>query len=71
MCDTVPSPLVSEVLLAEVWYNGEWVVTYAELQLPQLLVPRPNLAGHSSDNQAQLIWWRRVRRRDQDVSSSG
>eukprot|EP00108_Taenia_solium_P007861 TsM_000566200 transcript=TsM_000566200 gene=TsM_000566200 len=71
VCDGVPSPLVSEVLLVEAWHNGDWVATYAELQLPRLLVPRPNLAGHSSDNQAQLLWWRRVHRRDQGSSSSG
>ncbi|KAL5111401.1 WD repeat-containing protein 75 [Taenia crassiceps] len=71
LCDAVPSPLVSEVLLAEAWHNGEWVATYAELQLPHLLVSRPNLAGHDTDNQAQIIWWRRVRHRDQDASSSG
>ncbi|EUB64699.1 WD repeat-containing protein [Echinococcus granulosus] len=71
VCDAVPSPLVSEVLLAEAWQDGEWVATYAELQLPRLPVPRPHLAGHSSDNQAQLVWWRRVRRRDQDAPSSG
>ncbi|VDK47917.1 unnamed protein product, partial [Taenia asiatica] len=70
VCDGVPSPLVSEVLLADAWHNGDWVATYAELQLPRLLVPRPNLAGHSSDNQAQILWWRRVHRRDQGSSSS-
>ncbi|VDM32930.1 unnamed protein product [Hydatigera taeniaeformis] len=69
VCDRVPAPLVSEVLLAEAWHSGEWVATYSELQLPRLPFPRPHLGGHSLDNQAQLVWWKRMRYGSQDGPS--
>lgn len=56
--DMVPTPMVSEALLATVWRDGEWLAIYTELQLPRLSKPRPHLAGYSLDNQAQLVWWR-------------
>lgn len=59
MCDEVPTPLISEALLIATWCDGEWVATYSELQLPRMTIPRPSLAGHNWDNQAQLVWWRR------------
>ncbi|KAM7541341.1 hypothetical protein Aperf_G00000038754 [Anoplocephala perfoliata] len=59
MCDEVPTPLISEALLMASWCDGEWIATYSELKLPRMASPRPDLAGHNIDNQAQLVWWRR------------
>ncbi|VDD77974.1 unnamed protein product [Mesocestoides corti] len=60
MCDGVPAPLVSGVLLVDAWEGGDWLVTYSELQLPRMDNLKLSLVGYSTDNQAQLIWWRRV-----------
>ncbi|VUZ42106.1 unnamed protein product, partial [Hymenolepis diminuta] len=57
LCDYVPVPLISEALLVDSWNDGEWIVTYSELQLPKIKAKRPYHAGCQSDNQAQLVWW--------------
>ncbi|VDO08106.1 unnamed protein product, partial [Rodentolepis nana] len=59
LCDNVPVPLISEALLVDSWSDGQWLVTYSQLQLPKMNAKRQYLAGCQLDNQAQIVWWRR------------